>query len=280
MVSEVRAHHIYGFLFTVLLPRAPGFDGSVVLDGRGMLPSSLSASLREGDLVVGFPEFWRALARAEVVVPPGVTGVTSTAPCPDDVARTVVRAGLDRLIQVYGSTETSGVGVRMSPDEPYTLFSYWQHPVAGHGSLRRQHPDGRSSVVTLQDRLDWVGERRFLPTGRVDQAIQIGGVNVHLEHVRGVLLDHPAVLDAVVRRTSHDALGRLKAYVVPKGEIPSNVDELHAELERWTADRLSAPERPRSFTIGPSVPRDESGKLADWAVVSHEAWSAVTDELR
>jgi 4-coumarate--CoA ligase (photoactive yellow protein activation family) len=271
VVSAVRANHVYGFLFSVLLPRASACESADVLDCRGTLPPALPAKLRAGDLVVGYPEFWRALARADVRFPPDVTGVTSTAPCPDDVARDLDRAGLHRLLQVYGSTETGGVGSRTSPDAPYTLFPYWRTPSSGDVELRRELPDRRAIVATLQDRLEWVGERQFHPAGRVDHAIQVGGVNVHTERVRLALLEHPSVLDAVVRRGGSDALGRLKAFIVPKGEVDPNDDALHADLDRWAATRLSAPERPRSFTIGPALPRDDAGKLADWPVVPHES---------
>ena len=196
VVSAVRSHHIYGFLFTVLLPRALDLSPSAYIDMRGRTPSSVLAELRAGDLVIGYPDFWQVLATPASGLPHGIVGVTSTAPCPAEVARDLSAAGLDSLVQLYGSTETAGVGVRSDPDESYSLFSFWER-------------------------------------------------------------------DAVVRRMTTSELGRLKAFIVPRAGRPGDM-ALHTELEAWVSTRLSAPERPRAFSFGGSLPRDASGKPADW----------------
>jgi acyl-CoA synthetase (AMP-forming)/AMP-acid ligase II len=57
---------------------------------------------------------------------------------------------------------------------------------------------------------------------------------------------------------------RLKAYVVP---VPgSDAAGLPGELMRWSAMRLSTAERPKSFTIGRSLPMNDRGKLTDWPI--------------
>jgi len=61
IVCAVPAHHIYGFLFTVLLPLAAQ---APVLDARHMLPSALPQQARPGDVIVGFPGYWQALVTA------------------------------------------------------------------------------------------------------------------------------------------------------------------------------------------------------------------------
>ena len=78
VVCLVRSHHIYGFLFGVLLPRVWG--GVPVLHLPGEQLARLPAQVRPGDLVVGYPEGWAALARLVPQWPDDVVGVTSTAP--------------------------------------------------------------------------------------------------------------------------------------------------------------------------------------------------------
>ena len=81
VLTAVPCHHIYGFLFTILLPRRLG--DLPVLDVRGHSPGALTRLAQQGDLVIGHPFFWAAVARAALSGwPPGVTGVTSTALCP------------------------------------------------------------------------------------------------------------------------------------------------------------------------------------------------------
>ncbi|WP_281914369.1 AMP-binding enzyme [Massilia varians] len=269
IVSLVPSHHIYGFLFTVLLPRARGLDPAALLDLRGASPGAVARQLAPGDLVVGFPDFWRAFAPVAGTLPPRVFGVSSSAPCPDEVARVVTDAGLARLVQVYGSSETAGVGWRDSPDEDYRLFPYWK---AGSdaGLIARRCADGGVRNFALQDRLAWSAPGRFRPLGRIDHAVQVGGVNVFPGYVAEVLRMHPLVEDAVVRAMRPDEGQRLKAYVVPRAGVPPEGNPeaaaLRAELVAWMAERLSTPERPAAYSFGAALPRQASGKLSDWII--------------
>jgi len=269
IVSLVPAHHIYGFLFTVLLPRALGTGPDAVVDLRGMSPGAVARRLEPGDLVVGFPDFWRAFAPVASGLPDGITGVTSTAPCPMEVALAVADAGVARLVQVYGSSETAGVGWRDAPDQDYHLFPYWEAESDG-ATLGRRCPDGSRAAYPLQDRLAWSAPDRFRPAGRIDHAVQVGGINVFPAYVADVLRMHPQVADAVVRLMRPDEGRRLKAFVVPRQAAPledgAAAAGLRAELGAWIAQRLSTPERPASYTFGTALPRHASGKASDWII--------------
>lgn len=268
IVSLVPAHHIYGFLFTVLLPYRLGIDG--VCDLRSHAPAALAARLTAGDLVIGYPDLWRAFGQAAGPLAPDIVGVTSTAPCPPDVARAALGAGLARLVQVYGSSETAGVGWRDEPEGGYTLFPYWSRigkDDAQAEGLVRQCPDGTRQRAALQDRLAWRDDGRFQPDGRIDQAVQVGGVNVFPGYVAEVLRLHPAVLEAGVRRMRPDEGERLKAFVVVRDEFTADAG-LQAGLHAWLSERLTAPECPAAYSFGPRLPRGASGKLADWIIDS------------
>ena len=262
VMSAVRSHHIYGFLFTVLLPRALDLAAERVVDVRDRLPSSMRGGFASGDVVIGYPELWRAIADAPGDLAAGVMGVTSTAPCPNEVADALARAGLSALVQIYGSTETAGVGLRSDPSESFALLPFWRRAEGGV-DLVRTGPDGRTTVKSPPDSLVWRDDRHFLPVGRVDHAVQIAGVNVFPSRVRRVLMEHPDVSDAAVRPMREGASGRLKAFIVPRPGCASGA-ALHAQLDDWAARRLSAPERPRAFSFGGAIPKDASGKLTDW----------------
>lgn len=259
ILAAVPAHHIYGFLFTVLLPQALGIE--TVLDLRGAGPAALLAEARGGDLVVAHPGWWDAVARLEPVFPADVAGVTSTAPCPDALADGLARAGL-RLVQVYGSSETAGVGWRERGADPFALLPYWSR-CADEARLARAMADGALAYYPLQDRLEWDDERRFRPAGRIDQAVQVGGTNVFPAYVAEVLKMHPAVADAAVRLMRPDEGMRLKAFVVARGEASA---ALRAQLLDWCRERLSTPELPAALNFGARLPRQASGKPADWII--------------
>jgi 4-coumarate--CoA ligase len=113
--------------------------------------------------------------------------------------------------------------------------------------------------------LRWCGERSFRPDGRIDAAVQVGGVNVFPAYVADVLRMHPQVADASVRLMRADEGARLKAFVVPRAE-DADADALARDLDAFAAARLHAPERPAAYTFGARLPRQASGKAADWII--------------
>jgi 4-coumarate--CoA ligase (photoactive yellow protein activation family) len=269
ILSAVPSHHIYGFLFTVLLPWRLAREGAAavadpveVVDVRRAGPAALASLARPGDLVVAHPGWWEAVAWGTPAFDRDVVGVTSTAPCPDALADTLATAGL-RLLQVYGSSETAGVGWRDRADASFTLLPYWSC-TDDPASLARTLPDGTTRRCPPQDRLDWTDATHFLPAGRIDAAVQVGGTNVFPAYVADVLALHPQVREAAVRLMRPDEGRRLKAFVVARPG--ADVDTLRAELPGWIAERLTAPERPVAWTFGPRLPRQASGKPADWII--------------
>ncbi|HEY8382344.1 MAG TPA: hypothetical protein VIL09_09355 [Microvirga sp.] len=252
IVGAVPAHHIYGFLFTVLLPAR--------LE-RPVVTHAQAGSLRSRDLVVSFPDHWRFLERSLTAIPPDVEGVTSTAPCPRDLIAALVVKGFAGLTEVYGSSETAGIGTRRYPETHYRLMPHWR--------VDQAHPDDGTALLredrrfALMDRIDWADATRFTVAGRRDEAVQVGGVNVYPERVARLLREHPAVAEAAVRLMRAEEGTRLKAFVVPKDQT-ADLPALDRDLRTWMAGVLSAPERPASLAFGPVLPRNPMGKLTDW----------------
>jgi 4-coumarate--CoA ligase (photoactive yellow protein activation family) len=263
ILSLVPSHHIYGFLFTVLLPRALGI--AEVLDLRTATPATVLREAGPGDLLVAHPGWWEQLARLAPRFAEDVAGVSSTAPCPDPLARALADAGL-RLLQVYGSSETAGVGWREQAVAPFTLLPYWSR-TEDAAWLARTLAEGTVTNYPLQDTLAWDDARHFRPAGRIDAAVQVGGVNVFPSYVADVMCMHPQVAEASVRLMRPDEGRRLKAFVVPaQAADEATLETLKAELLDWCAQRLGTPERPAAITFGERLPRQASGKPADWII--------------
>jgi acyl-coenzyme A synthetase/AMP-(fatty) acid ligase len=103
-----------------------------------------------------------------------------------------------------------------------------------------------------------------MPAGRVDEAVQVGGVNVHPAQIAAILKRHPGVRDAAVRLMRADEGRRLKAFVLPHaGEDGA---ALKMALSRWVREQLASAERPVSFTLGSQLPTNSQGKPADWII--------------
>ncbi len=257
IVSAVPAHHIYGFLFTVLLPARLGVS---VVDARAHAPLSVRAIVKPGDLLVAFPSYWQPLAGG--AWPSDIDGVTSGAPCPRELANALVSDGLHRLVEVYGATETGGIAWRDNANAPFRLLP---HLTRGDDHSVQKSLGGAARRFALPDHVTWQGPDLLTPLSRLDGAVQVGAVNVHPEAVRAVLLAHPGVADAEVRLMRPDEGERIKAFIVAR-EAATSSEQLRRDLEAWVAERLQPIERPRSFTFGTAVPADAMGKRTDWRI--------------
>ncbi|MEL6977980.1 MAG: 4-coumarate--CoA ligase [Pseudomonadota bacterium] len=259
-------HHLYGFLFSALLPARRGV---AVADHRASAPSALRKA-QAGDLIVATPFHWaRLLDAAGEARDVGAIGLTSGAPCPAALWRAASASPLSRMIELYGSTETGGVGWREAGDAPFQLLAHWRRAHAEGAEGAKDAEDaliraGRGAAEAPPDHLRFDAEDRFTPAGRRDRMVQVGGVNVCLERTRAAILAHPLIADAAVRPDVSDPDRRLKAFIVPVAAplAPGALGDLEAHLRR----RLEPPARPASFTTGAALPRNDSGKAEDWEI--------------
>ncbi len=243
IIRTLPCHHIYGFLFTVLLPLQMKIP---VTDLRGRSFSGLAS----GDLIVSFPLYWRYLVDSGIPFPKEVFGVTSTAPCPEELPEQLKSQNLQRLTQIYGSSETGGIGHRTEPESPFQLFPHWKK--AGEEKLLRTlHDPKKEEPVTLQDRLNWMAEDRFLVLGRRDCCIQVGGINVSPEAVAEKICGHPLVESCSVWPGSQKPEPRVSAEIIlQKGTFPT--PEVKKALRQWLRENLPPAQRPTDISFKPS----------------------------
>lgn len=253
IVSLVPPHHIYGFLFSVL---GPCLAARPVFDARLTAPPGLVRRLRPGDAVVATPFLWDLALSSGLAWPEAVLGITSGAPAPRAIWHRAAAAGLDRFVEVFGSSETAGLGWRSRAEDPFALFDNlcWR--------AEDPHPRRGVDYVEPPDHLERVGPRSFVPKGRRDGVVQVGGVNVLPTKVAAWLCAFDGVADATVR-LSHDAAdARLKAFVVPGQGV--SAQDLDIRIRARMQDDLSPPERPVRIDFGAALPRNAVGKLVDW----------------
>jgi 4-coumarate--CoA ligase (photoactive yellow protein activation family) len=251
IVALVPAHHLYGMIWTALLPSA--LDVPLVVRAIGA-PLGLAA----GDLVVGVPDQWQAMLRLIRRFPDDVIGVSSAAPLDEQVGQSLLDAGLARLVDIYGSSETGGIALREVPSTNYDLLPRWRLSPCGDDDWQLADSDGR--LRSLPDHIERVGDRALRPISRRDGMVQVAGHNVSPARVAAVLREVNGVADAAVRLHSN---GRLKAFVVPDGD--RDPAGLSALIDQALAARLSDPERPKNLRYGNALPRNAMGKLKDWA---------------
>ena len=251
VVAMVPAHHLYGIIWTALLPDALWVP--VVTRAIGA-PLGLTA----GDLVIAVPEQWQALLRIARHFPEDVIGVSSAGSLNESVATGLLAAGLTRLVDIYGSSETSGIAMRNAPASGYDLLPRWQ--LSAHGDEDWRLVDRYGRFWDFPDHIERINSRTLRPRGRRDGAVQIGGHNVWPGRVADTLRTVDGVADVAIRLNGH---GRLKAFVVPKPDY--DLTRLSAHIEQVMVARLADYECPKSYRFGPALPRNAMGKLEDWA---------------
>lgn len=254
VVATVPLLHSYGFIFGILLPKVLNIETVHVPP----LPTIVLDTLKPGDLIVSFPMLF---SRLQGTPPPQVTGLSATAPCPDDIFQEIADKGFAGLAEIYGASETGAIAVRLGPGW-FHLLSYWQK--IGDDCLARRLPSGDTLLYPLPDYLNWQDSKHFLPLGRRDRAVQVGGVNVYPGRVAAVIKEHDAVLECAVRLMTPQEGERLKAFVVIDPKADRNT--VRSELTALMKSCLSPPERPGSLMFGSTLPKSVSDKYTDWPI--------------
>lgn len=252
IISLVPAHHIYGFLWTVLLPNTLGVPALSFKASR----AALHQDLQDNDLIVATPVWWEYIDRTGLKFKPGCIGVCSTGPLSGQIRDRLV-AKMHEFLEIYGSSETGGIGIRKGLAETYELLPRWQSISAGGDQLFRAD---NGCAVSLPDHIDSGGERAFRVSGRRDRMVQIAGHNVSPQKVTELLLQCEDIQDISVRMMRPEEGTALKALVVT--EQADDLD-VRNSIREQVARMLPAHERPQ-LTFKAEMPRNALGKLVDW----------------
>jgi acyl-CoA synthetase (AMP-forming)/AMP-acid ligase II len=95
-------------------------------------------------------------------------------------------------------------------------------------------------------------------TGRLKEIINRGGEKISPREVDEVLLDHPAVAQAVTFALPHDLLGETVAAAVV---LHVGVSAQARELRAFAAERLADFKVPRRLIILDEIPKGPTGKV-------------------
>ena len=242
--SLVPRQHIYGFIWTVLLPKLL----SVPL--RDLRKKMLHQHLNtEPGVLVTVPALLPLMSTLSEAQKHATSVVLSTSPYPFEKLQQLQRQGYLNTWQIYGSTETGGVGCRNQHQEYYQLRS---NLVCRHLNIY----DGQR-MLPIQDELSFVDDTYFEILGRVDKKIQLNGYNVDISHLTRTISNLPEVEEVSVKLTGESESLRLKVFVAtPLDESMKLREQILAQLSTY----ISA----RDLSFGKSVPRNELGKVASW----------------
>ena len=260
-VSTVSPYHIYGLLFSVIIPLV---SSASVLGGIYSFPHEIISAIKDDSatVLVSVPMHYRVLKGQSISgsalrLAFSSAGILDKADG-DDFHR---RTGLD-VFEIYGSTETGGIASRCrakgeSAFRPFDNID-WKivderlHVRSDFVSPEIERaPDG---FVATCDRARRHDDNSFLLLGRSDTVIKVGGNRVDLEEVRTKVNELPGVRDCVVISLPVDG-GRENAIAAL---IEGNLDM--ADLRLSLSDVLEPYALPRSIKIVDNIAYTATGK--------------------
>lgn len=218
----VPVHHIYGFIWAILNATE---HGAALTDVRKQLLSRLEVT--EPSLLIAVPSMVELLLMMPTASKQHTTLVLSTQPCDMNTLIRLKDAGFKQVIQIYGSTETGGIGWRDSSMHDYRLRTdlLW---------INQRVVDNEGHPMAIQDSLQFSSDTDFSIGSRHDRCIQVNGYNVDSKYVRGKLLALPNVKDAVVSIVEDCGKPILKATLTTKesSSLSQLLDTFDPELKR------------------------------------------------
>lgn len=188
IVTYTPSYSIYGFLFTIGLP--------AYLQIPVIYPSQVNwQNLMQGTLIVATPFNWQLLVNNLPENMNTMKGVTAAAPIHQALFKQISSKNIT-LTEIYGATETAGVGFRNHWENPFTLFPYWQINEQ-NGILDLKDKDN-NHFYPLMDEIIQFSDQTFSVVRRKDQQIKIAGHLVDLDSIKKTLLKLTNIQDCTL----------------------------------------------------------------------------------
>ena len=198
LVATVSQHHIYGFLFTVSLPFALGVP---VRRKRIEFPEEFETLDDDKYMIIASPAFLKRTVEIEGKLPLNDSFIfTSGGLLTYEVAERTNKTFGFWPVEVYGSTETSGIAWRKSCDgQEWTPFDNAKIWLGDDGCLRIispyiKNPEGFATADLAQ----MLPDGRFLLKGRSDSIVKIEEKRISMTEVENRLLDSGLVANVKV----------------------------------------------------------------------------------
>lgn len=198
VVLCVPGHHIYGFLFGVLLPFALNCSVRRMVNPAA---AELRSVLEPGDVCVSIPRQLAALVDADRAAKAALVDdragkaalaqakATAPANCFLSAGASLPDAIYERfastlVIDIYGSTETAGIGTRCQPGL-FSLLPRFERAEGQPMELLDCYQQRRP--VLPPDGLQFASSDQFAVGERLDRIVQVSGVNVALAKVEAII---------------------------------------------------------------------------------------------
>jgi acyl-CoA synthetase (AMP-forming)/AMP-acid ligase II/3-hydroxymyristoyl/3-hydroxydecanoyl-(acyl carrier protein) dehydratase len=271
--SSVSHQHIYGFLFSVMLPLCMG---QAIASKHLFDPDALSGLQAKAIVLVLSPAFLKRAVQDRTEPfnfhpPPFI--FCGGGVLPGTTANAAERIFATRLWETYGSTETGGIAYRGGGEsEPWRCFPGINIRITENSGIEVQSPYLREEgYVATGDAGRLVAPGAFTLLGRLDSIVKIEEKRVALDEVENRLRESPLVEDVYVLALEQSrqflaavvvlsAEGRAKFTSTGRRKITAN---LRSHLKQWFEPTTI----PRKWRYREIIPRDTQGKVLREAVI-------------
>ncbi|MDR2073681.1 MAG: AMP-binding protein [Spirochaetaceae bacterium] len=198
--STVNPHHIYGLLFSVMLPFTAGVP---FRRERIEYPETFEQLQDDSYLIVTVPALLKRAVEITGDKPFGLRDpwiFTSGGAVPPELAEKTERIFGFWPLEVYGSTETSGIAWRQSKNGPeWTPFDNAEIWKNSEGCLVVRSPYLRSKEsFTTGDLTELLPGGRFILKGRADSIVKIEEKRISLPELESRIMQSGLVSDTAV----------------------------------------------------------------------------------
>ena len=204
IMATIPAYHIYGLLFSVVLPLV---SSATVVDQAPAFPNEIAQLAKENEItiLISVPAHYRVLG--EATLNRSLRLAFSSAGMLDAVDNEAFcRRNKIGVVEVYGSTETGGIATRNREwgDDFFTPFPTidWKI-VEGRLAVCSPYisPDlavDEKGFFTAGDWVEAIGPNEFTLKGRADTVTKVGGKRVDLDEIRLLIKNESGVVDCIV----------------------------------------------------------------------------------
>lgn len=250
--------HSYGLICGVLVALRRGQVPHIVGTAN---PKYLIARLRQTrrPLLYSSPAMLHAIAR---LLPAGEmihAAMTSGTLLPDQWLMTI-RARTTHLFQQYGCSEAGCVAINPNLSASGDMGAPLPHLRVEAGDTDQP----REIVVHVGDRAIRTADLGYTKAdgtlvfvGRLDDTINVSGLNVYPKEVEDVVMAMPGVTDAVVFRQLDSLAGERVAVA-----FSAEHSIAPADLRNWCIKNLAAHQVPMETVRLPRLPRQANGKIS------------------
>ncbi len=262
--ATVSHQHIYGLLFRLLLPLA----AHAPFSSRQLeYPDQVARSSAKNRVLVSSPALLKRLA-GEIVANGYGKVFSSGGPLPGVAARQCRELFGSWPIEVYGSSETGGIGWREqeSEEQPWQAFPGIDLRCAEEDRLAIRSPFiAADDWYVTHDRVSLLTDRTFRLLGRVDRIVKISEKRISLVDVEQHLQQLAEIIEAVVVPLQRAERLELGAVVRLSGEGLSLLTQhgKHAftrRIRRSLAAYIEPVGVPRKFRFVDEIPVNSQGK--------------------